>query len=61
MTAIEMRGLTKRYRDMTAVEDFSLKIEEGELFALLGVNGAGKSTTIKMLCGLVRPTVRRAP
>lgn len=56
MTAIEMRGLTKRYRDMTAVEDFSLKIEEGELFALLGVNGAGKSTTIKMLCGLVRPT-----
>lgn len=49
MSAIEIKGLTKRYRDVVAVDNLSLNIEEGELFALLGVNGAGKTTTIKML------------
>ncbi len=54
--AVEIRNLTKKYRDVTAVDDLSLNIHKGELFALLGVNGAGKTTTIKMLSCLVRPT-----
>ena len=56
MTAIKIEGLTKRYRDVVAVDDLSLSIEEGELFSLLGVNGAGKTTTIKMLSCLTSPT-----
>ncbi len=48
--------LTKKYEDVTALEDFSLQIEKGELFGLLGPNGAGKTTTINMLCGLTKPT-----
>ena len=56
MKAIQIEGLTKRYRDVTAVDNLSLSIEEGELFALLGVNGAGKTTTIKMLSCLTEPT-----
>ncbi len=56
MNAIETRGLSKRYGDLTAVKGLDLTIREGELFALLGVNGAGKSTTIKMLSCLARPT-----
>ena len=53
--AISIRGLTKRYREITAVDGLTLDIPQGELFALLGVNGAGKTTTIRMLCGLTRP------
>ena len=49
MNAIEINGLTKRYKDVVAVDALSLCIGEGELFSLLGVNGAGKTTTIKML------------
>ncbi len=56
MSAIRIEGLTKRYRDVVAVDDLSLCIEEGELFSLLGVNGAGKTTTIKMLSCLTAPT-----
>lgn len=56
MTAIRIENLTKRYRDVTAVDDLSLTIGQGELFSLLGVNGAGKTTTIKMLSCLTRPT-----
>lgn len=56
MNAVDIQRLTKRYSDMTAVDALSLTIEEGELFALLGVNGAGKSTVIKMLSGLTPPT-----
>lgn len=55
MTAIKIEGLTKRYRDVVAVDGLSLCIDEGELFSLLGVNGAGKTTTIKMLSCLTRP------
>ena len=51
-----MEGLTKRYRDVLAVDELSLCIEDGELFSLLGVNGAGKTTTIKMLSCLTEPT-----
>ena len=56
MSAIKIDGLTKRYRDVLAVDALSLCIEEGELFSLLGVNGAGKTTTIKMLSCLTEPT-----
>jgi ABC-2 type transport system ATP-binding protein len=54
--AIELRGLTKRYRGVTAVEGVSLEIPPGQVFGLLGPNGAGKTTTIKMIAGLVTPT-----
>ena len=56
MNAIRTEGLTKRYRDVTAVDSLSLCVAEGELFSLLGVNGAGKTTTIRMLCCLSKPT-----
>ena len=55
MKAIQTEGLTKRYRDVLAVDGLSLCVEEGELFSLLGVNGAGKTTTIKMLSCLTAP------
>ena len=56
MDAIKTRGLTKRYRDVTAVDGLDLDVRQGELYALLGVNGAGKTTAIKMLCGLAKPS-----
>lgn len=56
MIAIKIDNLTKKYRDIIAVDGLSLNIEEGELFSLLGVNGAGKTTTVKMLTGLSVPT-----
>ena len=49
MNAIEIKGLTKKYKDTLAVDALDLSIPQGELFSLLGVNGAGKTTTIKML------------
>ena len=56
MYAVEINGLTKKFKEKVAVKDLSLKIKKGELFALLGTNGAGKTTTIKMLSGLIFPT-----
>ena len=56
MHAIKTIGLTKKYGRITAVDGLDLEIKRGELFALLGVNGAGKSTAIKMLSCLTRPT-----
>ena len=56
MQAIEIKGLTKRYKDVIAVSDLSLCVAQGELLALLGVNGAGKTTTVKMLTCLTAPT-----
>ena len=56
MTAMKLEGLTKRYRDVLAVDALTLNVEEGELLSLLGVNGAGKTTTIKMLSCLTLPT-----
>ena len=56
MNAIEIRNLSKQYRDVLAVDDISLSINQGELFSLLGVNGAGKTTTIKMLSCLTAAT-----
>ncbi|MCK4457486.1 MAG: ATP-binding cassette domain-containing protein [Thermoplasmata archaeon] len=54
--AIVLDKVTKRFGDLTAVDDLSLVVEEGELFGLLGPNGAGKTTTINMLCCLLEPT-----
>lgn len=56
MEAIKTLGLTKKYKDLTAVDHLELSVQQGELFSLLGVNGAGKTTTIKMLSCLTRPT-----
>ena len=56
MTAIELRGVTKEFGDVTAVRDLDLTVQEGEVYGFLGPNGAGKSTTIDMLLDLVRPT-----
>jgi ABC-2 type transport system ATP-binding protein len=54
--AIEVERLVKRFGAFTAVDDVSFSVEAGEVFGLLGSNGAGKSTVIRMLCGLMRPT-----
>ncbi len=56
MDAIVTTGLTKQYGSLTAVDHLSITIKQGELFSLLGVNGAGKSTAIKMLSCLTKPT-----
>lgn len=56
MSAIKISALTKKYKDLVAVDNLSLEIGEGELFSLLGINGAGKTTTIKMLSCLSSPT-----
>ena len=56
MQAIKTVNLTKKYKDVVAVEHLNLQIEKGELFSLLGVNGAGKTTVIKMLSCLTKPT-----
>ena len=52
---LKTQNLTKRYGDLTAVEDLNLEIYEGEIFGFLGPNGAGKTTSIKMMCGLLAP------
>lgn len=56
MNAIEVAGLTKRYGEVTAIDDLTLTVEAGELFGLLGPNGAGKTTLVNTLCTLVSPT-----
>jgi ABC-2 type transport system ATP-binding protein len=54
--AIEAKALTRRFGKFTAVDDVTFDVEEGEIFGYLGANGAGKSTTIRMLTGLLAPT-----
>lgn len=56
MQEIEAMGLVKQYKKLTAVDKLYLEIQQGELFSLLGVNGAGKTTAIKMLSCLTKPT-----
>lgn len=56
MKAIETSELTRKFDRVTAVNNLSLSIEEGEIFGFLGPNGAGKSTAIRMLCGILEPT-----
>ncbi len=60
MNAIEVRGLTRRFGAFVAVSDLTFDVRQGEIFGFLGSNGAGKSTTIRMLCGLLRPTAGSA-
>lgn len=57
---IQIRGLTKRFQGRTVVDDLELEVPQGAIFALLGDNGAGKSTTIRMLTGLLKPDAGRA-
>ena len=57
--AIETTGLTKRYAEVTAVDNLELQVRPGEVYGFLGRNGAGKTTTIRMLLGLVRPSAGR--
>ena len=54
--AIDVRGLTRRFGQFVAVDNVSFDVRRGEIFGFLGSNGAGKSTTIRMLCGLLAPT-----
>ena len=56
MSAIEVRQLTRRFGAFVAVNDLTFDVHQGEIFGFLGSNGAGKSTTIRMLCGLLRPS-----
>ncbi|QAY65292.1 ABC transporter ATP-binding protein [Paenibacillus protaetiae] len=56
MNVLELRGLTKKFGDFIAVDHLSLRVGEGEIFGLLGANGAGKSTTIHMVCSLLQPS-----
>jgi ABC-2 type transport system ATP-binding protein len=58
--AIEISGLTKRYGKVTAVSNLDLRVNEGEILGFLGLNGAGKSTTIRILLDLLRPTSGKA-
>ena len=53
---VETNGLTKTYRNRTAVDGVSLTISEGSVYGFLGPNGAGKTTTMKLLLGLLKPT-----
>lgn len=55
MHVIEVRGLTKRYRRLTAVNDVSFAVERGQVFGFLGPNGSGKTTTIGLLLGIIHP------
>jgi len=54
--SIEVKALTKKFGDFTAVDDVSFEVARGAIFGFLGANGAGKSTTIRMLCGILNPT-----
>ncbi|HEY2925032.1 MAG TPA: ABC transporter ATP-binding protein [Candidatus Eisenbacteria bacterium] len=53
---VEVRAITRRFGRITAVEDVSFEIRPGEIFGILGPNGSGKTTTIRILCGLLQPT-----
>ncbi len=56
MKVITAKNLTKKFGQFTAVDDISFEVEQGEIFGFLGANGAGKTTAMRMLCGLSKPT-----
>jgi ABC-2 type transport system ATP-binding protein len=58
--AVETRGLSKRFESVEAVRSLDISVREGEMFCLVGPDGAGKTTTIRMLCGLLPPTAGQA-
>ena len=60
MKAISVQNLTKRFGSFTAVDQISFDVEQGEIFGFLGANGAGKTTAMRMLCGLSMPTSGKA-
>lgn len=60
MSVIEVDKLTKRFGDFTAVDQISFNVKEGEIFGFLGANGAGKTTAMRILCGLSHPTSGKA-
>ncbi len=60
MLAIEIKGLTKRFGDFTAVDSIRFDVPKGSIFGFLGPNGSGKTTCIRMLCGLLEPTAGTA-
>ena len=60
MSVIQTTGLSKRYKDRWAVDHLDLRVEQGDIYGFIGQNGAGKSTTLKLLCGLARPTLGEA-
>src|SRR5579871_5763892 len=53
---IEIRDLTRRFGTLTAVDHLNLTVQKGEIFGLVGPDGAGKTTTLRMLCGLMNPS-----
>ncbi|MEO5741618.1 MAG: ABC transporter ATP-binding protein [Vicinamibacterales bacterium] len=55
MRALELENVTKRYDKVVALRDLSMQIEEGEMFGLIGPDGAGKTTSIRLMCGLLKP------
>ena len=55
-TIIETRDLTRRFGELTAVDHLDLTVAQGEIFGLVGPDGAGKTTTLRLLCGLMDPT-----
>src|SRR3989442_13237953 len=56
MAAVEVRELTRVFGELVAVDHLTLDVKQGEVFAFLGPNGSGKTTTIRMLCGIITPT-----
>lgn len=60
MYSIEVESLTKKFHHFTAVDNISFQVKKGEIFGFLGANGAGKTTAIKMMCGLLQPTSGKA-
>lgn len=56
---VEAKGLVRKYGDLVAVDDVDLAVEEGEIYGLIGPNGCGKTTTIKLVCGLLKPHAGR--
>ena len=61
MSIIETINLTKKYGELTALDNLNLTIEAGSCFGFIGPNGAGKTTTIKILATLLKPTLGRSP
>jgi ABC-2 type transport system ATP-binding protein len=60
VNSIEVKNLTKRFGSFTSVDNISFNVKQAEIFGFLGANGAGKSTTIRMLCGILEPTFGEA-
>ena len=58
--SVRVENLVKKFDDFVAVDHVTFNVEKGEIFGFLGSNGAGKSTTIRMLCGLLRPSGGKA-